>query len=69
MDYVHDGHLHREHAGHWDECEPAGHSVHRDHAHVHHEECGHAQVPHGDHVDYLHGGHRHAEHGDHWDDH
>ncbi len=36
---------------------------------MHHDECGHAQVPHGDHVDYLHGGHRHAEHGNHWDDH
>lgn len=69
VDYAHDGHLHREHAGHWDECEPAGHAVHEGHEHVHHDECGHAQVPHGDHVDYLHDGHRHAEHGDHWDDH
>jgi zinc transport system permease protein len=39
------------------------------HAHEHGETCGHAAVPHGDHVDYVHDGHRHAPHGGHYDEH
>jgi zinc transport system permease protein len=39
------------------------------HAHEHGEDCGHAAVPHGDHVDYVHDGHRHAPHGSHYDEH
>ncbi|HSX96989.1 MAG TPA: hypothetical protein VLG91_06315, partial [Streptomyces sp.] len=68
-DYAHDGHLHREHSGHWDECEPSGHTAHDAHAHEHGEDCGHQAVTHGDHVDYVHDGHRHAAHDGHWDDH
>ena len=69
VDYVHDGHLHREHAGHYDECEPAAHTEHGSHDHVHGEGCGHVAVPHGDHVDYVHDGHRHAPHDGHYDEH
>jgi zinc transport system permease protein len=39
------------------------------HRHEHGQTCGHAAVPHGDHVDYLHDGHRHAAHGSHYDEH
>ncbi len=69
MDYLHDRHIHREHDGHWDECEPAEHRTHEDHEHQHGEGCGHVAVPHGDHVDYIHDGHRHAAHEGHWDEH
>jgi hypothetical protein len=31
--------------------------------------CGHEEVPHGDHVDYLVNGRLHHTHGDHCDDH
>lgn len=37
--------------------------------HEHGPDCGHPEVPHGDHVDYLHDGHRHAAHGAHYDHH
>jgi len=43
--------------------------VPEEHVHEHGEECGHAAVPHGDHVDYVHDGHRHAPHGSHYDEH
>jgi hypothetical protein len=81
IDYVHDGHLHREHGAHVDECtiavdakNPAactpnhacaGHNA----AHKHGAGCGHDAIPHGDHVDYLVDGHLHAPHGSHCDDH
>lgn len=39
------------------------------HPHAHGPDCGHAAVPHGDHVDYVHDGHRHAPHGEHYDEH
>ena len=39
------------------------------HSHQHGDACGHAAVPHGDHVDYVHDGHRHAVHGSHYDEH
>ncbi|WP_328686664.1 hypothetical protein [Streptomyces sp. NBC_00343] len=45
------------------------HLEHSSHTHTHGPDCGHAPVPHGDHVDYAHDGHRHALHEDHWDDH
>jgi hypothetical protein len=38
-------------------------------SHTHGPGCGHAQVPHGDHVDYLVDGRLHHPHGDHCDDH
>ena len=68
-DYLHDGHVHREPDGHWDECAVEAHVTHDDHAHQHGEGCGHEAVPHGDHVDYIHDSHRHAPHADHYDEH
>ena len=44
-------------------------AVPEEHEHVHGPGCGHAAVPHGDHVDYVHDGHRHAPHGGHYDEH
>ncbi len=81
VDYLHDGHLHREHDGHFDECgiavdaaNPAActpnHACSKHPAdHKHGPGCGHAQVPHGDHVDYLVDGHLHHDHAGHCDDH
>jgi zinc transport system permease protein len=47
--------------------------VHAAHPHEHGEGCGHAAVPHGDHLDYDHDGHLHAAHrtgsGVHYDEH
>lgn len=79
--YLHDGQLHLEHDGHFDDgavdvdsvnperCTPdhscAGHSS----QHTHGPDCGHQQVPHGDHVDYLVDNHLHHPHGSHCDDH
>src|SRR6267143_4731001 len=60
VDYLHDGHLHHMHGDHVDEhviavdttnpvkCTPQVHC-----AHGHGPNCGHEEVPHGDHVDYL----------------
>jgi zinc transport system permease protein len=47
----------------------AHHVTPEEHDHRHGEDCGHAAVPHGDHVDYVHDGHRHAPHGSHYDEH
>lgn len=81
VDYLHDGHLHHLHGDHVDECvlevtaaNPDGCTsshLECDHEkdHVHGPDCGHPQVPHGDHVDYLVNGHLHHPHGDHCDDH
>jgi hypothetical protein len=80
-DYLHDGHLCHVHGDHVDDhalevtvTNPAGCTP--DHAcgghqknHRHGPNCGHHQVPHGDHVDYLVAGHLHHPHGDHCDDH
>ena len=80
-DYLHDGHLHHTHGVHVDECVLEVTSVNPEactpnhqcgaHAasHVHGPNCGHPQVPHGDHIDYLVDGHLHHPHGDHCDDH
>jgi hypothetical protein len=74
IDYLHDGHLHAEHEGHYDEhviavsetnpatCTPIA-------CGCGHQGCGHALVPHGDHLDYLYEGRLHHPHGDHCDDH
>jgi hypothetical protein len=80
-DYLHDGHLHTSHDGHTDECAIAvdtknpvactsGHDC-TDHAadHIHGDNCGHAAIPHGDHMDYLVDGHLHHPHGGHCDNH
>jgi hypothetical protein len=80
-DYVHDGHLHRSHADHVDECAlPAdvdhptdctpSHACGK-HAsgHAHGPDCGHEALPHADHTDYIVSGHLHHTHGSHCDDH
>lgn len=78
-DYLHDGHLHHMHGDHADEHVIEVDAAHPDgctrgangHSdeHVHGPNCGHPQVPHGDHVDYLVDGRLHHKHGDHCDDH
>ncbi|MCW2819722.1 MAG: metal transporter [Marmoricola sp.] len=51
------------------ELEPTGHEAAEEHPHDHNPQCGHAAVPHGDHLDYVHDGRRHAAHGSHYDEH
>lgn len=74
VDYLHDGHLHTEHDGHYDEhaiavtaTNPAGCAPVP--CGCDHTDCGHEEVPHGDHKDYLVEGRLHHKHGDHCDDH
>ncbi len=81
IDYLHDGHLHHKHEGHYDECSIQIDSLHpetcttghecKSHAsdHVHGPNCGHAAIPHGDHIDYLVDGHLHHQHNGHCDHH
>ena len=81
IDYLHDGHLHHNHGDHVDEhsidisdvnpnvCTPDHQCTGHDPDHVHGPDCGHEQVPHGDHIDYLVDGHLHHPHGNHCDDH
>jgi hypothetical protein len=80
-DYLHDGHLHHvDQSGVSDHTIPVsaknpsictkahpatGHVT----DHVHGPGCGHAAVPHGDHVDYLVDGKLHHPHEKHCDDH
>lgn len=80
-DYLHQGHLHHNHEGHVDDhvldvspknpdaCTPAHACGGHANNHVHGPNCGHAAVPHGDHVDYLVRGHLHHPHSTHCDDH
>jgi hypothetical protein len=81
VDYLHDGRLHHPDGDGVDEhvvevsdrnpnrCTPEnGHKGHEA-RHVHGPSCGHAAVPHGDHIDYLVEGRLHHPHGDHCDDH
>lgn len=83
VDYLHDGHLHHmqadgsvvEHVLPADSTNPSGctsngagcggHEI----SHVHGPNCGHAGVPHGDHVCYIVNGRLHYPHGNHCDDH
>ncbi|MFD4985448.1 hypothetical protein [Streptomyces sp. NPDC058374] len=44
------------------------HAVHEGYEHQHGMNCGHAAIPHGDHVDYVHDGHRRAFHEGRWDE-
>ncbi|TPV94814.1 MAG: hypothetical protein B7733_13455 [Myxococcales bacterium FL481] len=79
--YLHDGHLHRVHEDHVDECRievdernpdtcTLGHDCGGHEAdHVHGPGCGHEPVPHGDHIDYLVDGHLHHVHDGHCDNH
>lgn len=80
-DYLHDGHLHHPHDGHVDEhvleisavnpdvCTPEHRCDAHEAGHRHGPDCGHAAVPHGDHVDYLVSGHLHHPHDGHCDNH
>jgi hypothetical protein len=45
---------------------PTASPIHTDHQRS--DGCGHAAVPHGDHMDYLHDGGRHAGHEEHYDE-
>ena len=49
-----------------DRCDPAHRAAP---GHQHGPDCGHALVPHGDHIDYLVEGRLHHPQGDHIDDH
>jgi hypothetical protein len=82
VDYLHDGHMHHQLAdGKVEEhqipiggknpnaCTPTHHCGAHPDNHVHGPNCGHPEVPHGDHVDYLVNGHLHHPHGSHCDDH
>jgi hypothetical protein len=82
VDYVHDGHLHRqkpdgtveEHRIPVTETNPAEHNPIPDggpHSpdHVHGPDCGHEAVPHGDHTCYIVDGRLHYPHAEHCDDH
>jgi hypothetical protein len=80
-DYLHEGHLHSSHDSHVDEhalavgtsnpdqCTPSHACAAHTKGHAHNASCGHAAVPHGDHVDYLVSGHLHHGHAEHCDDH
>lgn len=50
-------------------CTPHHDCGGHDKGHKHGPNCGHAAVPHGDHVDYVVDGHLHHPHGDHCDNH
>lgn len=79
IDCLEGGHLHHKHGDHVDEHvievdkthpDACNHSAKGHPAnHVHGPDCGHAAVPHGNHVDYLVEGRLHHPHGDHCDDH
>lgn len=80
-DYLHDNHLHHMHDGHIDEhalsvgganqanCTTGHDCSSHEASHKHGDNCGHAGVPHGDHVDFLVNGHLHNAHSGHCDDH
>lgn len=70
-DYSHDGHVHRVHDYHVDECVGGTHvtAEHDVDAHQHDATCGHDGVQHDDHIDFVHDGHRHAAHDHHYDEH
>ncbi|MEE8602065.1 hypothetical protein [Euzebya tangerina] len=80
-DYLHDGHLHHVGASGLEEhtlgvddtnpaaCTPEHNCDAHDSGHTHGTDCGHAAVPHGDHVGYLVDGHLHHPHEGHCDYH
>jgi hypothetical protein len=83
VDYVHDGHLHRQRPDGTveepripvDENNPAEHNpidrakLGHEPGHVHGPDCGHEAVPHGDHTCYIVDGRLHYPHAEHCDDH
>jgi hypothetical protein len=78
-DYLQDGHLHHQdgdqvhdHVVAVSDANPSEHTdaaAGHESAHEHGPDCGHEEVPHGDHSDYLVDGRLHHQHGDHCDDH
>lgn len=80
-DYLHDSHLHYVHEGHVDEhvlgidktnaadCTPSHSCKAHTETHKHSANCGHAAIPHGNHIDYIVAGHLHSPHQGHCDDH
>lgn len=46
----------------------SSHSAHKDHPHVHGENCGHKVIFHNGHQDYLHDGHLHRPQNGHADE-
>ena len=81
LDYLHDGHMHYVHGDCVDchtlavgdqnqaDCVPGHACGSHETEHAHAEGCGHAAVPHGDHVCYVVEGHLHYSHADHCDEH
>lgn len=74
IDYLHHGHLHTAHESHYDEHVIAVSTRNPEmciqiQCECGHQDCGHEQVPHGNHMDYLCEGRLHHPHGDHCDDH
>ncbi len=81
VDYLHDGHLHHVESGkvvehaisvtakNPDVCTEGASAQGHELGHVHGPNCGHAIVPHGDHMDYLVDGILHHAHGAHCDNH
>jgi hypothetical protein len=76
VDYLHDGEMHHEGATGMEKhslevtvTNPDGCREVDAGGHSHGPDCGHEQVPHGDHTDFLVDGRLQHEHGDHTDDH
>lgn len=81
VDYLHDGHLHHHHDDHVDEHALSVNTVNptdctaqhtcngHEKMHRHGDDCGHARVPHDNHIDYWVDDHLHHIDRDHCDDH
>lgn len=75
IDYLHDGHLHRPCEDHYHECNIEISDTNPAECNeieitcMHNENCGHEQVPHGNHICYLVDGRLEHVHGEHIDDH
>jgi hypothetical protein len=70
--FLHDGHLHRAHGGHWDETTVEVSAANPDECHPTPCVDDHQTfpaVPHGEHVDHIVNGRLHHMHGGHCDDH
>lgn len=73
-DFLHDGHLHFQHGDHYDEHVLEVSSVNPNDCksvkcECAHDDCGHVEIPHGDHMDHVFNGMLHHRHGDHCDNH
>lgn len=70
--FLHDGHLHQHHSGHWDETRidvTAQNPAECRQTACTEDHTAHPDVPHGDHVDRLINGRLHHDHAGHCDDH